>query len=252
MSNADYHPLPCVADATKPELETLIQRVVEQTLARLDRVEAAPFINSKLSAELIGISPEHLCAMRARGEGPPWSGDGKWIRYRRSDVLDWIANLPRQANPKTINLLGSKGTRVLIPSQFKKKSPHGSKVALFDRGRAEIYLNQFALYELKGDDEVVEFVGALFAASRGDPEVKSLLLRAPFAWPGLDAEALSAKFAGHWDRFQVAPPTNDGLRTLREMCSRQSWPWPESMITALFDEPSFDAVAYVDCGTCSN
>ena len=137
MSNADYHPLPCVADATKPELETLIQRVVEQTLARLDRVEAAPFINSKLSAELIGISPEHLCAMRARGEGPPWSGDGKWIRYRRSDVLDWIANLPRQANPKTINLLGSKGTRVLIPSQFKKKSPHGSKVALFDRGRAK-------------------------------------------------------------------------------------------------------------------
>jgi hypothetical protein len=35
--------------------------------------------------------------MRARGEGPPWSGDGKWIRYRRSEVLDWIASLPRQA-----------------------------------------------------------------------------------------------------------------------------------------------------------
>ncbi len=139
-----------------------------------------------------------------------------------------------------------------IPFQFKRRSPHGSTVDLFDRGRAEIYLNLFALYELNGDDEVVEFVGALFSASRGDPEVKSLLLQAPFAWPGLDAEALSAKFAGHRDRFQVAPPTNHGLRTLREMCSRQPWPWPESMITALFDEPSFDAVAYVDYDKCPN
>lgn len=102
MSHAESHPPPPRwAEHLPPELETLIQRVVAETLAQLGRVEAAPFINSKTCAELIGVSPEHLCAMRARGDGPPWSGDGKWIRYRRSDVLDWIANLPRQASSLT-------------------------------------------------------------------------------------------------------------------------------------------------------
>jgi hypothetical protein len=97
MSDANHLTLPHQAESPCPELETLIQRVVQRTIAQLDRVEAAPFINSKACAELLGVSPEHLCAMRARGEGPPWSGDGKWIRYRRSDALDWIASLPRQS-----------------------------------------------------------------------------------------------------------------------------------------------------------
>ncbi len=96
MSDADHPPLPHQAGDSRSELEALIQRVVEQTLAQIDRVEAAPFINSATCAELIGVSPEHLCAMRARREGPPWSGQGKWIRYLRSDVLAWIAGLPRQ------------------------------------------------------------------------------------------------------------------------------------------------------------
>jgi hypothetical protein len=90
-------PLPQQADNPHYELETLIKRVVEETIAKLARAKEPPFIKSTPCAELLGVSPEHLCAMRARGEGPPWSGDGKWIRYRRSDVLDWIANLPRQA-----------------------------------------------------------------------------------------------------------------------------------------------------------
>jgi hypothetical protein len=97
MSDAGHSPLPHLADHL-PELEALIQRVVEQTLAQMHRVEVSPFVNSKTCAELIGVSPEHLCAMRARGEGPPWSGEGKWIRYRRSDALDWVANLPRQTS----------------------------------------------------------------------------------------------------------------------------------------------------------
>jgi hypothetical protein len=97
MLKTAYPSLPDVAGESNSELETLIQRIVQQTLAQLDRDAAAPFINSKTCAELLGVSPEHLCAMRARGEGPPWSGDGKWIRYRRSAVLDWIATLPRHA-----------------------------------------------------------------------------------------------------------------------------------------------------------
>lgn len=93
------HPsLPQLAETPRSELEALIQCVVQQTIAQLRQPEPTPFINSKACAELIGVSPEHLCAMRARGEGPPWSGEGKWTRYRRADALDWIANLPRQAS----------------------------------------------------------------------------------------------------------------------------------------------------------
>jgi hypothetical protein len=77
------------------ELDNLIERIVQKTLAQVGYADQSnPFINSKACAELIGVSPEHLCAMRARGQGPPWSGRGKWIRYERSAVLDWISNLP--------------------------------------------------------------------------------------------------------------------------------------------------------------
>jgi len=70
------------------------------------------------------------------------------------------------------------------PSRFQKKQPRGSKVDLLARGRAEIYINMFALDELKSETDVVEFVGALFSASHGNSDVKSLLLEAPYDWPG--------------------------------------------------------------------
>jgi|SRR5689334_23468913 len=76
-------------------LEALIERVVERTLARLGNPPESPFISSKQCARLLGVTPEHLCAMRARGEGPPWSGDGRWTRYERAAVLKWLADLPR-------------------------------------------------------------------------------------------------------------------------------------------------------------
>lgn len=78
-------------------LETLIERVVETTVARLDLSHShKPFLTSRECAGLIAVTPEHLCAMRSRGEGPPWSGEGKWIRYDRRAVLLWLCSLPRQ------------------------------------------------------------------------------------------------------------------------------------------------------------
>ena len=78
-------------------LESLIERVVEATVVRIEAIGThKPFITSRECARLIGVTPEHLCAMRARGEGPPWSGEGKWIRYERRAVLAWLANLPRK------------------------------------------------------------------------------------------------------------------------------------------------------------
>jgi hypothetical protein len=133
------------------------------------------------------------------------------------------------------------------PIAFTKTLPHGSEVDHLDRGRAELYLTMFAISELKSEADVVEFVGGLFEASRGNPDVKALLLDAPFDWlPSIAAEALSSMLETFWNEFQQAPPTVDGLRTLREMCLRQKHGWPATMVAALFDEPCFDAVAYVD------
>ena len=77
------------------ELESLVERIVETAIARIQDAALKPFITSRECAELIGVTPEHLCAMRARGEGPRWSGTGKWTRYERRAVLIWLADLPR-------------------------------------------------------------------------------------------------------------------------------------------------------------
>ena len=65
-----------------------------------------PFITCKECADLIGVTPEHLCGMRARGEGPPWSGAGKWTRYERRAVLTWLASLPREKNSSPSKCFG--------------------------------------------------------------------------------------------------------------------------------------------------
>ena len=77
------------------ELERLVDRIVETAIARIEGGALKPFITCKECADLIGVTPEHLCGMRARGEGPPWSGAGKWTRYERRAVLTWLASLPR-------------------------------------------------------------------------------------------------------------------------------------------------------------
>ena len=84
------------AIASHAELESLVERVIESALTRIENHK--PYVNSQECAHLIGVTPEHLCAMRSRGEGPPWSGAGKWTRYQRSAVLTWLANLPREKN----------------------------------------------------------------------------------------------------------------------------------------------------------
>ena len=130
------------------------------------------------------------------------------------------------------------------PSAFTKEVAPGEKVDHFDRGRAEIYINMSLIRPSTGDADLRQFVGGLFEASRGDPQVKALLLEK--ALDSSDDEGLSAKFTNLWDEFQATPPTIDGLGVLRELCTRDPWWWHESMVIALFDDASFDAVAYVD------
>ena len=75
MSDADHPPSPRWAEHLPPELEKLIQRVVEQTLAQLDRVEAVPFVNSKACAELLG------------GMGPL----AKHLNVSEQQLAEWVA-----------------------------------------------------------------------------------------------------------------------------------------------------------------
>jgi hypothetical protein len=93
------------AVTSEAEFESLVARVVELTITRINGPTLKPFLTSRECAELIGVTPVHLCAMRARGEGPPWSGSGKWVRYERNAVLNWLANLPQQPSASSFNRL---------------------------------------------------------------------------------------------------------------------------------------------------
>jgi hypothetical protein len=55
-----------------------------------------PFLNNRETAKIIGVTPVHLSAMRKRGEGPKWSGSGKWVRYERAAVEGWLRDLPKR------------------------------------------------------------------------------------------------------------------------------------------------------------
>jgi hypothetical protein len=96
--------MPLLAGHTKlselscDEFKQLVNEIVSDALARAPVDDAsAAFIGSKACAALLDITPEHLCAMRGRGEGPPWSGGGKWVRYRRDQVIAWLTQLPQKA-----------------------------------------------------------------------------------------------------------------------------------------------------------
>lgn len=86
-----------LAELTCDEFKSLIEAAVTHAVAASAPAEAqSEFLSSRSCADLIGVTPEHLCAMRSRGEGPPWSGEGRWVRYRRDRALQWVSDLPRR------------------------------------------------------------------------------------------------------------------------------------------------------------
>ena len=86
-------------DTTEAELSQLIERAVASAFDRsLSQTTPAPFISSRECAELIGVTSEHLCAMRARGDGPPWSGRGKWISLPASPSARLARNVASHGN----------------------------------------------------------------------------------------------------------------------------------------------------------
>jgi len=97
MSILDSSPPP-FAIPSDEEVEAFVRKIAQAVADQLgaDALNS-PFIRSTECAQILGITPEHLCAMRARREGPPWCGEGKWVRYERTAVHEWLRNLPRHS-----------------------------------------------------------------------------------------------------------------------------------------------------------
>ncbi|NOD99586.1 helix-turn-helix domain-containing protein [Ruegeria sp. HKCCD6228] len=47
-------------------------------------------LTAKETAKLLGIAHETLSRWRAKGDGPRWKQEGRYIRYRRADVQAWL------------------------------------------------------------------------------------------------------------------------------------------------------------------
>lgn len=55
---------------------------------------------TKDAAAYLGISPKTMDNMRSRGKGPSFVKLGGTVRYRRSDLLDWIEANVRHTSRK--------------------------------------------------------------------------------------------------------------------------------------------------------
>ena len=128
--------------------------------------------------------------------------------------------------------------------QFRTASPKATATFL-DTGRAEVMLNMIVAPDLDTDDKLCEFVGAAYGASGGNSVVLRMLIDAFSHWPQLDSEAVTLEIKRLWKLFEERAPDFDCIATLRRICTEQSFPLPTSLVEAIFDDPSFDFVAYL-------
>ena len=54
-------------------------------------------LTSRETAERLKITPDALRMWRARGKGPAYLRDGRWVRYRVADVEAWEQARSQQA-----------------------------------------------------------------------------------------------------------------------------------------------------------
>jgi hypothetical protein len=126
-------------------------------------------------------------------------------------------------------------------ARFRTRDPNVSRVFL-DVGRAEIMLNMIVLPDLGRGAQFDEFVSSVHAASNGDPAVLALLLKAFDQWHKID-KAFEAKVRRTWNRTTLIDTS--AITILRRTCTGQRVPLPPSMVHAIFDDASFDFVAYL-------
>lgn len=57
----------------------------------------SPLIDTKKLAELLDTSPVTVMRFRLHGGGPPFIRFGRNVKYRMSDVEQWLAECARQS-----------------------------------------------------------------------------------------------------------------------------------------------------------
>jgi hypothetical protein len=131
---------------------------------------------------------------------------------------------------------------------FQTRDPSQQTIVI-DVGRAELLLNCFEAPYLDTPEALSKFVGSLHGASNGNPAILPLLVEAFQQWHHEfdDDERERAVLERLWKSFDVGQPIPDPVTTLKMFCTRQPIPLPDSMVHAIFDDPSFDFTAYLDC-----
>jgi hypothetical protein len=80
-------------------------------------------------------------------------------------------------------------------------------------------------------------------ASKGEPKVLDAVLNALRGWDDLSATDVN-QFKALWASFKKQAPMPNAMARLRGTCEREPF-MPRSMIEALFDDASFDFIAYL-------
>lgn len=128
-------------------------------------------------------------------------------------------------------------------SQFRTRTPHASRIFL-DVGRAEVMFATICLPDLLSHSRLAQFINAAQIASGGTAATLELLIDAFNSWHQMD-EALEANIRRLWSKGTSRASVDDAIATLRHCCTEQQTPLPATLIEALFDDASFDFVAYL-------
>ena len=130
---------------------------------------------------------------------------------------------------------------------FRTRDPSQQTVPI-DIGRAEVLLNRFVAPSLDTPEALRKFVGSVHGASNGNPAILPLLVDAFSQWHDEDGdERERTELERLWKSFDGGQPIPDPVTTLKMFCMTQPIQLPASMLHAIFDDPSFDFTAYLDC-----
>lgn len=125
-------------------------------------------------------------------------------------------------------------------SRFKTRDPNAERIFL-DLGRAEVLFSMIVLPELGTDDLFRNFFEAAFVSSDGDPAAQELLIDAFDQWIDVEKE-FEALMRLSWRTNGMGH--EEAIATLRRACTDHS-AMPSTMVHSIFDDPSFDFVAYL-------
>jgi len=100
------------------------------------------------------------------------------------------------------------------------------------------------LPDLLSNSQLAQFIDAAQIASGGTAATLELLMDAFSSWHEMD-EALEADIRRLWSKGASKTSVEDAIATLRNCCTEQRDPLPAALVEAVFDDASFDFVAYL-------